>query len=240
MIIPILALVTVTFSPPAPTVGDPITIEFAGPATLDPSSEYEVLSDEGTRVVVRTFAPKAFAMSGITDGVRFRNLRIPVKSVLKPNDDLKPAPLTAPAALAYPRRPFYAIAAAALLALIAWLVVWRLSRRRAEEIVPAIPADEKFRRAVLALQSDERHPRRWAALADATRDFLAATRPGLGSELTTSELVPRLRGNELVIEEILRQGDLEKFSPWGAAPRDFDEIATRALQLIEPAVELAA
>jgi hypothetical protein len=30
---------------------------------------------------------------------------------------------------------------------------------------------------------------------------------------------------------ILRQGDLEKFSPWGAAPADFDEVAKRAFEI---------
>jgi hypothetical protein len=33
------------------------------------------------------------------------------------------------------------------------------------------------------------------------------------------------------IAQILRQGDLEKFSPWDAAPADFDAIANQALAI---------
>jgi hypothetical protein len=45
-----------------------------------------------------------------------------------------------------------------------------------------------------------------------------------------------------ILAEILRQGDLEKFSPWGAAPADFAAIANRALVELapEPVVEEAA
>ena len=108
MILPVLALVTVTFSPPAPTVGDRITLDFAAPVKLDPSPAYEVLAEEGRTVIVRTFTPKPFEVTGTTEDVRFRNLVIPVRSVLKQNDDLKPAPLTAPAATPYPRAPLRA------------------------------------------------------------------------------------------------------------------------------------
>jgi hypothetical protein len=33
-----------------------------------------------------------------------------------------------------------------------------------------------------------------------------------------------------VIAVVLQQGDLEKFAPWGAPPRDFDEVADKALE----------
>ena len=46
------------------------------------------------------------------------------------------------------------------------------------------------------------------------------------------------RCDDSTVEEIIRQCDLEKFSPWGAAPGDFHAIARRALALIpEPVVE---
>lgn len=240
MILAVLAFVTVTFSPPAPTVGDPITIDFKAPVVLDPSPAYEIVSQQGRRAVVRTFTPREIALSGTSGGVRFRNLRIPVRSVLKQGDDLAPAPMTAPRALPYPRAPFIAIAVAALLAIAAWTLVWYLARRTVRAAVPAIPPDERFRRAVLALRDDERHPHRWAALADEARAFLAATRSHLGSELTTTEVIPRLQGDESVIAEILRQGDLEKFSPWGATARNFEEIVDRVLVLAEPQVAAAA
>jgi len=230
----VLALVTATFSPPAPTVGDPIAITFAAPVKLDRSPSYEVVSQRGSRVVVRTFIPRPFALSGVTGGVRFRNLVVPVRSVLKKNDDMKPAPLTPPRAAPYPRAPSMAIAIAALLAIAAWVLAWRLAQRAVRIIVPPIPASERYRRAVLALREDPRRAHRWAALADATRAYLAESRANLGSDLTTTELVPRLPDHDRVVADILRQGDMEKFSRHGAPPRDFDEVAARALLLVMP------
>ena len=129
----------------------------------------------------------------------------------------------------YAREPFIAIGLAALAAALAWAGVWWAARRkRAVPAAPPIPADERFRRAVLTAKTQ---PERWAALADATRVYLAETRPQLGSDLTTTELVPRLRAEERIVREILRQGDLEKFSLRGAEPEDFDDVAKRALEL---------
>lgn len=229
MILGILALVTATFTPPAPSVGDRIAITFVAPVTLDASPSYEIVAQQGRQVVVRTFAPRPFALSGTTGGVRFHNLIVPVRSVLRKNDDLVPAPLTPPHAIPYPRAPFIAVAIAALLAAATWGLAWYLSRRRSVRIVaPVITADERFRRAVSEARA---HEDRWAALADATRAYLAETRANLGSELTTTELVPRLQERERVVVDILQHGDMEKFSTAGAPPRDFDEVATRALLL---------
>lgn len=229
--IPILfAIVTATFQPAAPTVGDPIAIEFAAPVTLDPSPDYEIVSAQGNRVVVRTFAPKPFALSGTVGNTRFRNLTVPMRSVLKANDDLKAAPLVPPRAVSYPREPWIAIAVAALVAAIAWAAVWWRSRQKVARVVPALPPDVQFRKTLSALR-----PNDWAGLADATRTFLAATRPNLGTDLTTTEMLRRC--DDAVVADILRQGDLEKFSPWGAAPMDFAAIATRALELAPEQVE---
>jgi hypothetical protein len=238
MILPLLALaISATFHPAAPTVGDPIAIHFAGAVTLDPSPAYEIVSRGGADVVVRTFDPKPFALSGSVNGVHFRNLVVPMRSVLKPNDDRKPAPLTPPKPFAYPRLPFAVIAIAALCALGVWLLVWRRSRQQVAAVTPALAPDERFRRAVEALREHPFESLRWATLADETRAFLAATRPGLGSDLTTTELLQRIGDDRVVVEEILRQGDLEKFSTSGAEPRDFDAIAARALALIPPPQE---
>lgn len=225
----LLAAVTATFQPAAPAVGDRIVVEFAAPVTLDASPDYEILQHGGNFAVVRTFRPRPFALSGTAGNVRFRNLVVPVRSVLNPNDDLKPAPLKAPRPLPYPRQPFLDIAVAAAAALVLWLAAWRLARRAQQALeVPVIPADARFRLAVAAAKEA---PERWAALADATRRYLAETRPQLGSDLTTTELVPRLRERERIVREILRQGDLEKFSLHGAEPEDFDDVARRALEL---------
>jgi hypothetical protein len=240
----VLAAITATVHPAQPKVGDLIALEFAAPVTLDASPDYEVVSRQGKRVVVRTFQPKPFALSGTVGGARFRNLRVPVKSVLKQNDALTPAPLAPPVEIPYPRAPFVAIGIAALVALATWLAVWWRSKHAAVAAVgePELAPEERFRRAVLALRRDAAHPRRWAALADETRAFLAATRPGLGKELTTTELVERLRNDDRVVVHILRFGDVEKFAPRGTKPNaDFDTVAAEALTLIrEPQVEEVA
>lgn len=229
MILALLAVVTATFQPAAPTVGDRIVIDFPAAVVLDVSKDYELVEQQGKRVVVRTFQPKPFALSGTMGRVRFQNLVVPVRTVLKPQDDLKPAPLRPPQHVAYPRAPFITISIAALVALIAWIAVWFFSRaRKTKPAAPPMPVDERFRRAVLAAKAERE---RWAALADATRAYLAATRPQYGSDLTTTELVARLREEERIVQSILRQGDLEKFSLAGAEPEDFDDVAARALRL---------
>lgn len=238
----VLALVTATLQPAAPKVGDRITVTFRAPVVLDASREYEVVERNGNRVVVRTFEPKPFTMSGTAGNVRFSSLRVPVTSVLRQNDDLALAPLAPPRRPSYPLEPFVAIGVAALAAIAAWAFVWWRSRKRvAIPIAAAVRPEDRYRSAVLALRGNPSRSTRWAALANETRAFLSATRHDLGSDLTTSELVPRLREHEAIVREILLQGDLEKFSPRGAPPRDFDEVAARALELVTPRVtELAA
>jgi hypothetical protein len=242
MILVLVAAFTVTFSPSKPTVGDAITVTFPAPVVLDASTEYEVVSRDGNTVVVRTFTPKPIELRGVAAGnVRFANVRIPVQSVLRQGDDLTPAPLVPPRAVAQPRLPWIAIALAALAASAAWVLVWRRGARVAVTLLPQVPPDERFRRAVLELRANASHPRRWASLADETRLYLAATRPHLGIELTTTEVLPRLAAEERIVVEILRQGDLEKFSPAGRGTGDFDAVADAALELArEPQVEEAA
>ncbi|HEX7154296.1 MAG TPA: hypothetical protein VF618_22600 [Thermoanaerobaculia bacterium] len=241
MILALFLLVTATIQPPAPAVGDLITVDFENAPVLDKSTAYEVVAQQGKRVVVRTFEPKPFTITGTTGGVRFADVVVPVRSVLPLNDPLTPAPLKPPREAAMPRRPFVAIGLAALAALLAWLAVYLRSRRRVDApVVPALPPQEQFRRTVLTLRDDPRAPRRWAALADATRAYLAATQPHLGAELTTTEVCARLSVEQGVVTEILRQGDYEKFSPWGAPLANFDAIADRALALIPVEREVAA
>lgn len=235
MILAILAIVTATARPAAPAVGDLITVEFPQAVVLDVSEEYEIVETRGKTVVVRTFEPRPFALSGTMGNVRFRNLRVPVQSVLKPKDDLKPAPLAPPVPVEAPRHPWIAIAAAAVVAAFAWALAWWRFRKPAMTIEPLLPADARFRQTVTALRNG---PPRWAALADATRAYLAATHPNLGLELTTSELLRR--NDDPLLATILRQGDLEKFSPWGPQPMDFGSVAGRALSLAPEKVEEAA
>lgn len=241
--IAILLIVTASFQPAAPTVGDPITIEFERPVVLDKSDAYEVISHAGKRVVVRTFRPEPFELSGRVGKIHFRKLMVPVGSVLAPDDDLKPAPLDPPVAPPVSRRPWIAIGIASAVAALAWLATFLLARRIAIEAmpVPDIPAADRFRLAVEQLRGDPAGAMRWAALADATRRYLAATDPRLGLELTTEETLRRAQGEYAQLGSILDQGDLEKFSPWGARKADFDAVAASALELIPPPpVQVAA
>src|SRR3954447_1643040 len=202
-----LTLIT-TFQPARPTVGDPITIQFAAPTTVAPSPDYEVVSQKGNSAVIRTFVPHTIAVTGRTvDGPV--SVMIPIHSVLKPDDKLDPAPLKPPRPEPWPRLPFIAIGIAALVAIAAWTAVVLLVKRRVPRPRIVIVPSEEFRARVTALRRDV--PMRWARLADAVRAYLAAVRADLGVELTTSELLARI--DYAPIAQILRQGDLEKFLP---------------------------
>jgi hypothetical protein len=235
-----LLLVTVTFKPATPTVGDPITIDFPSAVVLNASEDYELVSQERNRVVIRTFKPKPLALSGTVGGEEFQKLVIPVSSVLQPDDNLQPAPLKPPLAPPASRTPWYALGGAAAAAVLAWLAVFLLARRKVahERDVPQLPTGERFRLTVDQLRARRGGSGRWAALADATRLYLSSIEPGLGAELTTLELLRKLAATNIrpqdVVTTILRQGDLEKFSPWGAHAADFDAVALRALDLIPP------
>src|SRR5262249_32482341 len=132
---------TATFRPPAPTVGDLITIEFQKPVVLDRSERYEIVSEKGNRAVIRTFEPKPFTISGTVGEVPFQGLTVPIRSVLQPRDNLAPAPLRPPIAEPYPKLPFVLIGIAALMAVGAWTAVALLGKPEAiaEPVVP--PAD---------------------------------------------------------------------------------------------------
>ncbi|HEX7680067.1 MAG TPA: hypothetical protein VF713_18195, partial [Thermoanaerobaculia bacterium] len=233
----VLVLVTM-FHPVRATVGDPVTIEFASPTVVDPSPDYEVVARAGSSVVIRTFVPHTITVTGRSAEGPV-SVVIPIYSVLKPDDKLEPAPLKPPRPEPWPRLPFAAIGIAALAALAAWTAVVVLAKRRvATPRIVIVPADA-FRGRVMALRTGDRM--RWAHLADAVRAYLAAVRADFGAELTTSELLARIEN--LSVAQVLRQGDLEKFSPWGAAPANFDDARKQALEIPSwaepPAVEEA-
>lgn len=221
-----LLALTATFHPPKPTVGDLITVQFAQPAQLDPSADYEIVSRNGSQIVIRTFTPKPIALSGTTGGVHFANLVVPVQSVLAPKDSMKPAPLAPPRMPPQPRLPLIAIAVASVLAIAGWIWAYFLSKQKRIKPVIVLAPAERFRAAV---RDSATMTQPWASLADATRAYLADR--GYGSELTTTQLLGQLKDD--VVAEILELGDLEKFSPWGAPGGDFAELANRALTLTE-------
>ncbi len=225
MILAILLLVSATYAPPSPTVGELVTIEFPSAVQLQPSRDYEVVSNEGKRIVVRTFTPKPFVVNATINGAPI-HVTIPIHSVLKANDPMNVAPLAQPRVVPYPRMPFVAIGIAVLLAMIAWALVFLRAKKRIEEEARSLQSPEE--RFVAALQA----ARSWGKLADATRAYLAATRPYISTDLTTTELVPRLREQEKFVAQILRQGDIEKFSKRKPELDEFDDAARRVLELV--------
>ena len=222
----LLFLLITTFQPPKPAIGDRITITFTAPTTVDPSADYEVISRHGNAVVIRTFVPHTITVNAHSAEGPV-SVMIPIHSVLKPDDKLEPAPLKPPKPEPWPRLPFVAIGIAALAAIAAWIAVVMIAKRRTSKPVIVIAPADEFRRRLRTLRPDA--PKRWATLADIVRAYLAAVRRDLGAELTTSELLSRI--DHPPIAQILRQGDLEKFSPWGAAPADFEAIAHQALAI---------
>lgn len=219
-------MISATFSPAKPTVGDLISIDFPRPVTLDASPSFEVVSHAPQHYVIRTFQPKPIALSGVAGDVRFRNLVVPVRSVLGPKDAQTPSPLKPPHPLPSPSLALILIAAALLAAIAAW--AWVFFRRA--RLVPRLvltPADQ-FRTSVEQARRSKQH---WAALADAVRAYLAQR--GYGAELTTSQLLPLLPHEHQLIGDILRLGDYEKFSPWGAPQDDFEALAARTPAILE-------
>ncbi|MEA2415192.1 MAG: hypothetical protein QOI58_1849, partial [Thermoanaerobaculia bacterium] len=71
--------------------------------------------------------------------------------------------------------------------------------------------------------TERRRPAGWTAAGSAATSEIAGEPPAVQP--------PSRRRYEPLIETILKQGDLEKFSPWGAGPADFDAIANQALAI---------
>ncbi len=221
-------MISATFHPAKPTVGDLITVDFPRPVTLDASPSFEVVSHARQHYVIRTFAPKPIALSGVAGDVRFRNLVVPVRSVLGPKDAQNPSPLKPPHPLPSPSLPWILIGAALLAAIAAWAAVWFRARKRRSVPQPILTPAEQFRASV---ERARKLKQQWASLADALRHYLAQR--GYGAELTTSQLLPLLPHERQLIADILRLGDYEKFSPFGAPEGDFDSLVSRAPAILD-------
>ena len=212
-------------------------MQFYGTVVLDKSPDFEIVSQKGDTVIIRTFQPQPFKISGRVNGAPFHDMIVPVRSVLKKDDKMDAAPLKPPIRQPAPRLPIIAITLAAVAAIAAWTIA--ALRRREQASAPVevkLPAD-RFRETVTALRKNPRTPFRWARLADALRDYLDAT-TDLTHDLTTTEVIERSASKTLA--GILQQGDLEKFSPWGPMPDDFDALARRALDLVPEREEAKA
>lgn len=233
------------YEPAAPTVGDSVRIEYTieegSRIVPDVRPEYEIVSVEGGTLVVRSFRPGNFTVTGSVerDGVSeaFRGPGIEVRSVLGENDNLEPAPVKPPILHPPQQLPRIMIASAAAAALLAWAAVLLLKTR--DETLPApLPGmDDRFLAALETLRRRPFNQEAVAEVAQLTRDFLARRDPALSRELTTTELVARLLESPdarlaAPVKDVLREGDLAKFSPWGSRFEGMPALVDRAKELV--------
>ena len=218
-----------SYGPSNPTVGDPVTIEYRvteGERILPLEEEgYEIVSADGGTLVVRSFRPGPFTVQGTVerDGISqpFSGPRVDVRSVLVEGDALEPAPLKPPVELPVQRMPLLAIAGAAVAAIIAWAALFLLKGR---SILPDAPVATREHLYIERLENLRTRPFDQAAVAEVAelvREYLASNDSGLARELTSRELLERARhstatGIAAPLSEVLREGDLAKFSPWGS------------------------
>lgn len=239
--------VPVEISPPRPTVGDPITIVFpeaeGGTIRVEESSEYEIISVEGNRAVVRSFRPGEISVKGDVhhgrDRYSFPGLEITIESVLEENDALEPAPLRPPADLPANRAAWWSIGIALTLAALLWALVARMREPpAAADAGPprAAPATELLQALEAARRLEPAAAR--IAVGSAAREFLSRIRPEWSLDLTSRELRRALADGGVpeqksaTIAALLREADLEKFSPWGAA-EDRDALIEAARSLVD-------
>ncbi|MCM2315248.1 MAG: hypothetical protein NDJ92_08865 [Thermoanaerobaculia bacterium] len=253
----LVAIVTsqVSFSPAKPTVGDAITVRMQGmPFEVRPSAEIEIVSASPDEVVLRTFRPGPLRVEYETrvpgEAPATGSMQIEIASVLARDDELEPAPLRPPKPLPRDDAAWVAIGVAAGVALLLWLSLALLLRRRVTPAQPQLPAfgdpADSFRAALARIRSLDDDEAKWIALASATRTYLAATDASLGVELTTSELLLAMRrsgrrnGETTAVESILRGGDWTKFSPFGAPQVEIASLVDAAAKLIPARVEREA
>jgi hypothetical protein len=253
----LVAIVTsqASVSPAKPTVGDAITIRMQGaPFEVRPSAEIEIVSASPNEVVLRSFRPGPLRVEYETrvpgEVPATGSVEIEIASVLARDDKLEPAPLRPPRPLPRDDTAWVAIGVAAGVALLSWLALALLLRRRATPALPQLPAFEDpaqaFRAALARIRSLHDDEAEWVALSSATRAYLAATDAALGVELTTSELLVAMRrsgrrsAETAAVESILRGGDWAKFSPFGAPQVEIASLVDDAEALIPARVEREA
>jgi hypothetical protein len=236
-------------APPHATIGDRVTITYpidaSSRVSIDESPDYDLISVSGNRVVLRSFKPGAFIVKARIEHPGTApepvETRVTIESVLAKGDKLQPAPLRPPKPVAMPTEPWKAIAIAALVAAFAWIGVWyRAHRKTAPTVIeePLLAPDDEFRNRLRKIRTSPPADARWAELADAVRAYLARTRPDLGRDLTSSEIVRILRRSGEPVEStdtismILAEADWVKFSPWSSRREDLAQLIERAERLV--------
>jgi len=241
------AQMEVWVTPASPTVGDPITLTFpeaSGKVELTPSEAYEIVRTEENRAVIRSFQTGPLEITArFSTGERevlVPSLGIEIVSTLEEGDTLQPAPVRPPEPLPANRDAWIALGVAGAAMIVLWVLVY-MRRPRQVKPVPARPRVAPSKELLRALEAAAVLPpvESRIAIGDATRNFLARVDQAWGRELTSRELRRALRRAQVreelrgVVDTILIEADLEKFSTHGAP-----EIETR--ELVESARKLAA
>ncbi|MBW3564701.1 MAG: hypothetical protein KY459_08250 [Acidobacteria bacterium] len=232
----------------APTVGEPFAIDYPiePGARLLPapgqSPDWEVISQDGSHMVLRAFRPGDLELRfEIVDRFgRARSLVIPqtIQSVLA-EGETDPAPLSGPVPPRIQPIGWILPAVATLAALLLWFPLLRVRRGVAKE--GSRIRRRTFREELERIRALDQNADRYSELANALRALLSELDGNLGLELTSAEVIAqttlrmsRRYGHALAV--VLRFGDREKFSGWGADPGRFDEVFMLAEQFasLEP------
>lgn len=241
-----LSVVPVSYQPGQPTVGDlvivNVPIRMGEKILVRPSDRYEVVSTASNRIVVRAFQPGPFLLEGVIAGESgrrtFRGPEIRVRSVLSQNDSLKPAGLKPPVAIETTSAQWITIASAAAACVLIWGAVAGRKQGLTQSAGEALTPAQEYRAVIMELRRRPPSDEGFALLADATRRFLSRVEPGYGRELTTFELLTTMhrRGSGAPsvahVRNLLREGDLAKFSPWGTGALSHDQTFVEAESLI--------
>jgi hypothetical protein len=232
-------------TPARPTVGDPITLTFpeaSGRVEIAPSEAYEIVRTEENRAVIRSFRPGPLEVAARLPAgereVAVPSLGIEIVSTLAEDDTLQPAPLRPPERLPANRDAWIALGAAGAAMILLWALVY-LRRPREVAAVPARRRIAPSRELLRALEAAATLPpvESRIAIGDATRNFLARVDEAWGRELTSRELRRALRQARVhedlrgVVDTILLEADLEKFSTHGAPEIETRELVDSARQL---------
>ncbi|MBW3670760.1 MAG: hypothetical protein KY432_03715 [Acidobacteria bacterium] len=227
-----------------PTVGDPISVQLdlrpGERVELEPTETVELIEQTAEGVTVRGFRPGTHELRFVATDERGSRRTITgsveISSVLGPDDDLEPAPLSPPVPLPPNRTAWAAIGVAMLGAVAVWLYLLCIPVPRKAVDSITVSAGEELMRTIERVRRMSPSDERFATLSDAARQFLARVDPRLGRELTSTELMERLGGHfpEWLISDVrdvLSEGDYAKFSPWGGRASRFDSIVREASDL---------
>ena len=218
-------LASLVVSPPAPTVGEPVTISLEATDSrivdVQPSPCFEVIRSTERLVLVRSFQPGPCRISVTTanpgEVPRMNTVDYEVRSVLEAGNP-EPSPMRAPRTVPVPRPAWWSIGIASALALLAWLGVFvRPGIPAPAPLEPAMMPLDELRQASLRARGRSGREQQ-IMLADAVRRFLDRTDTQLRADRTTGETLRLLasRGDRLLepVSLILRSGDRAKFSPF--------------------------